>query len=681
MKRPTISLVVILFFAALTGAQPVFTVKDLLSLKRLGYPELSPDGKKVAYAIGTVDMEANRVVNQIFVVNIDGSGKRQITVGPNSSSSPKWSPDGGRIAYVSGGQIWTVTASGDNRVQVTNISTGASGPVWSPDGKWIAFTSEVYPECNDDACNKAEDDRVANSKVKAQVTDRLLFKHWNEWRTRKRTHVFIVPSSGGTARDMTPGDFDSPPYSAATGTDYTFSPDSKTLVYLKNPDKVEAISTNSDIFLVPLEGGEPRNITAGMNGYDLSPAFTPDGRYLIFRSQKTPTFEADRWRVMRYDTKTGDIAELTIGFDLQAEDLTISKDGKTVYFTAGERGRSPIFSVPVEPDLRLRVATHVRKVVDNVNASHVNLAPDGKTLVFGVSSLTFPNEIAAADVNTGKLTMITSENQEFLSRFRLKGGEEMEWTGAEDTRIHGFVVKPANFDPRKKYPVLVLIHGGPQSAWMDGWSYRWNPQVFANQGFVVFMPNPRGSTTYGQRFVDEISGDWGGKVYVDIMNGVAEFIKNSYVDKERIGAAGASYGGYMIAWLLGHNNDPRFRFRAFVAHAGVYNLESMATSTEEIFFVNWEFKGMPWENPELYEKWSPHKYAKNFDTPTLVTGGELDFRVPIDQCLQLFTTLQLRGVESRLVVFPDEGHWILKPHNSEFWYSEVTNWLNRFLKK
>jgi dipeptidyl aminopeptidase/acylaminoacyl peptidase len=257
----------------------------------------------------------------------------------------------------------------------------------------------------------------------------------------------------------------------------------------------------------------------------------------------------------------------------------------------------------------------------------------------------------------------------------------MEWIGASDTKIHGFVVKPANFDPGKKYPVVVLIHGGPQSAWMDGWSYRWNPQVFAGQGYVVFMPNPRGSTTYGQKFVDEISGDWGGKVYVDIMNGVAEFIRNPYVDKERIGAAGASYGGYMIAWLLGHNNDPRFRFKAFVSHAGVFNLESMATSTEEIFFVNWEFKGMPWENPELYEKWSPHKYAKNFDTPTLVTGGELDFRVPIDQCLQLYTTLQLRGIDSRLVVFPDEGHWILKPQNSEFWYSEVTNWLNKYLKK
>lgn len=680
MKRTISLLAVFLLVTVSVFAQSQFTVNDMLTLKRVGYPELSPDGKTIAYTIGTVDKEANRVTNQIYTVNIDGSGKKQITTGNASSTSPKWSPDGTRLAFVTGGQIWTMSPSGENRVQVTNISTGAAGPVWSADGKWIAFSSEVYPECPDDACNKAEDERVANSKVKAYVTDRLLFKHWNEWRHRKRTHVFIVPSTGGTAKDMTPGDFDSPPYSAATGIDYTFSPNGKTLVYLRNPDKVEAVSTNSDIFLQPIEGGEAKNITKGMNGYDVGPVFTRDGRYLLFRSQKTPTFEADRWRIMRYDTRSGEIVELTTGFDLQADDITLSPDGKTIYFAAGERGRSPIFSVPVEPNFRLRIATHVKKVVDRVTAGHINVTPDGKTFVFGSSSLTYPNEIMRANVDGGGLAMVAPENQQFLVKFGLRKAEETEWIGAENTNNHGFVVKPPNFDAAKKYPVLVMIHGGPQGAWMDGWSFRWNPQIYANQGYVVFMPNPRGSTTYGQKFIDEISGDWGGKVYTDIMNGVADLIKRPYADKERIGAAGASYGGYMVAWLLGHNNDTRFRFKTFVSHAGVFNLESMATSTEEIFFVNWEFKGMPWENPEMYARWSPHKYAKNFNTPTLVTGGELDFRVPIDQCLQLYTTLQLRGVESKLVVFPDEGHWILKPQNSEFWHREVISWLNKYLK-
>jgi dipeptidyl aminopeptidase/acylaminoacyl peptidase len=250
-----------------------------------------------------------------------------------------------------------------------------------------------------------------------------------------------------------------------------------------------------------------------------------------------------------------------------------------------------------------------------------------------------------------------------------------------NTKVHGFVIKPANFDPSRKYPMLVLIHGGPQGAWNDDWGYRWNPQIFANAGYVVFMPNQRGSTGYGQQFVNEVSADWGGRAFTDVMNGVAEMIKRPYVDRNNIGAAGASYGGFMVDWILGHNNDRRFKFKTLVSHAGVYNLESMAGATEELWFVNWEFKGMPWQNPVNYQRWSPHRFAKNFSTPTLVTAGELDYRVPVDQSLQLFTALQLNNVESKLIVFPDEGHWILKPQNSEFWYRNVLQWLDKHLKQ
>jgi dipeptidyl aminopeptidase/acylaminoacyl peptidase len=265
-------------------------------------------------------------------------------------------------------------------------------------------------------------------------------------------------------------------------------------------------------------------------------------------------------------------------------------------------------------------------------------------------------------------------------KLKLAAPEEIEWRGAFNAKNHGFLVKPANFDASRKYPLVVLIHGGPQSAWNDNWGYRWNPQIFAARGYVVFLPNPRGSVGYGQRFVDEVTADWGGRAYTDIMNGVAEVIKMPYVDKTRIGAAGASYGGYMVDWILGHNNDPRFKFKTLVSHAGVYNLESMATATEELWFVNWEFKGMPWQNRAVYDKWSPHKFAANFKTPTLVTAGELDCRVPIDQSLQLYTALQLNGTDSKLIIFPDEGHWILKPQNSEFWYGQVLDWLGKYLK-
>jgi len=572
-------------------------------------------------------------------------------------------------------------ADGSDRKQVTNISTGAGQPVWSRDGHWLAFSSDVYPECKSDDCNRSEDEKAESSKVQAHVTDRLLFRHWVEWRTRKRTHVFVVSANGGPSRDVTPGDFDSPPYAAASGVDYTFSPDGQSIVYLRNPDKVEARSTNSDIFIIPLNGGEAKNITAGMNGYDVSPTYTPDGRYLLFRSQATATFEADRWRVMRYDPANGEIVELTKGFDQQAEEIAVSPDSKTVYFTANLRGKNPIFSVPVEPDFRQRIATHVKEVVPNIYAGGVAVGSDNRTLIFNASSNAAPAEIWTANADTGNASAITHITDASMAAFKLRKAEDFDWIGGANEKMHGLTLLPANFDPSKKYPLIVLIHGGPQGAWGDNWGYRWNPQIFANQGYVIFMPNQRGSTGYGQRIVNEVSGDWGGKAYADIMNGVAAFIKKPYIDKDNIGAAGASYGGYMIDWLLGHNNDPRFKFKTFVSHAGVYNLESMSTATEELWFVNWEFKGFPWENRVNYERWSPNRFAKNFSTPTLVTCGELDFRVPVDQSYQLFTTLQLKGVDSKLIVFPDEGHWILKPQNSEFWYNNVMDWFNAHLKQ
>ena len=680
MKRIFFVLGFVLLATFAASAQAIFTVNDLINLKRVGDPQLSPDGKWVAYSIGVVNKEANKTLTQIQMVSVDGSKRKQITDGTSSSSSPRWSPDGKMLAYTSGGQLWTMKPDGDDKQQVTKVSTGAGGPVWSPDGKFIAFGSDVYPECKSDDCNKAEDEKAENTKMKAHVTERLLFKHWVEWRDRKRTHVFVVSAKGGPASDLTPGDFDSPPVAAVSGVDYAFSPDGSSLVYIKNPDKVEATSTNSDIFVMRLNGGESKNITAGMNGYDASPVYTPDGKYLLFRSQATATFEADRWRIMRYNPANGEIVELTKGFDEQVDEMIVTADSKTIYFTAGENGRVPIFSVPVEPDFRLRIATHVKKIADVSYASNLNVTTDGRDIVYASSSMAGPAEIRRVSVNGSSSSALTTVNEAELKPFGLKAAEDMSWKGGMGDTVHGWLLKPANFDAAKKYPLIVLIHGGPQGAWSDNWGYRWNPQVFANQGYVVFMPNPRGSTGYGQKFVNDISGDWGGKAFVDITNGVAMVANQPFVDKSRIGSAGASYGGYMVDWLLGHNNDPRFKFKAFVSHAGVYNLESMATATEELWFVNWEFKGFPWQNRTLYEKWSPNRFAANFATPTLVTCGELDYRVPYDQSLQLYTTLQLKGVESKLVVFPDEGHWILKPQNSEFWYNNATDWFKKYLK-
>jgi dipeptidyl aminopeptidase/acylaminoacyl peptidase len=648
-----------------------YTIEDLLKVRRVSDPQLSPDGKTVAFTIGDVNFDGNRAVNQIYLVSISGGEIKQLTNGDKSASAPRWSPDGKKIAYVTGGQIWRMDRDGDDKEQVTKISTGAGGPVWSPDGSWLAFGSEVYPDCNDDDCNKRKDEAADKSKVKAHITQRLLFRHWDEWRDIKRGHVFVVSSKGGVARDLTPGDFDAPPYGAASGVDYAFSPDGKEIAFLRNPDKVEAISTNSDIYVVSLSGGAAKNITIRNKGYDAGPVYTPDGKSILYRSQATEGFEADRWRLMNYNRATGTSTEITRGFDLQVDELALSPDGNSVYFTAGERGSHPIYKVSLQDG-------QAQKVIGDIYAGGLQVAPDG-TLVFSSSSIDAPPEIYRG--NGASTIALTRINSELMAPHGLKRAEETEWTGALGKKIHGYVVKPSNFDASKKYPLLVLIHGGPQGAWNNSWSYRWNPAVFADAGYVVFAPNPRGSTGYGQQFVNEISADWGGKAYTDIMNGVADVIRrNSFIDKNRIGAAGASYGGYMINWIEGHNTDSRFRFKVLVSHDGVYNLESMYGATEELWFTDWEFKGTPWTNPMMYARWSPSKFVKNFKTPILIIHGELDFRVPIGESLQLFTAVQLKGIDSKLLIFPDEGHWVLKPQNSQLWYHTVIGWVDKYLK-
>ena len=676
MNRLVVLLAIFLFTANsfVTGQNRTYSVEDLMKVRRVSDPQLSPDGTRVALVIGDVNLDANRVVNQIYLTSLEGGEIKQLTTGERSSTAPRWSSDGKKIAYATGGQIWVMDSDGDNKEQVTKISTEAASPLWSPDGKWIAFTSEVHPDCSSDDCNKKKDEEAEKSKVKDHTTSRLLFRHWNEWRDVKRTHVFVVQSKGGTARDLTPGDFDSPPYAAATGVDFAFSPDSREIAYLRNPDKVEAISTNSDIYVVALSGGPAKDITVNNRGYDAGPMCTRDGRYIIYRSQATPGFEADRWRLMSYNRATGVSVELTKGFDQQVEEVALSPDGNYAYFTAGERGHAPIFRVPLGGAVP-------QKMVADVFASNLQITPNGKKLVFAGSSIASPTEIYTANADGSAVMPLTSVNKQLMDRANLRPAEELEWTGALGRKIHGFVVKPTNFDPSKRYPLVVLIHGGPQSAWNDNWGYRWNPQLFANAGYIVFAPNPRGSTGYGQQFVNEISGDWGGKAYIDIMNGVADVLRrNTFIDRNRIGAAGASYGGYMINWIEGHNNDPRFQFKVLVSHDGVYNLTSMYGATEELWFPEWEFKGTPWSNPAMYARWSPHNFVKNFKTPMLVIHSELDYRVPIGEGLQLFTALQRMGVESKMLMFPDEGHWVLKPQNSELWFDTVLDWLDKYLQ-
>ena len=679
MKRfPGILVVLVALGSLLIAQERRFTVNDLLKVRRVSDPQVSPKGDLVAFTITDMDTTANRGSTQIYLVPLAGGEMRQLTNDENSSASPRWSPDGEKLAFISArdgqDQIWTIDISSGALTKITHLSAGAGGdPVWSPDGNWIAFTADVYPECKDEACNNRMAAQRAQTKVHPHVSDRLLFRHWKSWKDGMRSHIFVAPVQGGEARDLTPGDYDAPPFSLGGMTDYAFSPDSKELAFASNHDKVEATSTNSDVWIVSVRGGAAKNITATNHGYDGSPRFSPDGRYLAYRSQVTPGFESDRFRLMLYDRKTGRAQSLSETLDSWVDEYTFSPDSQTIYLTAEDRGRNPIYSVSVN-------GGPVRKVVADGFNGEISVTRDGRSFVFSRSSMAKPSEIYRANIDGTGATPLTTTNDTFISSFKLQPGEEVTWTGGAGAKVAGWIVKPANFSPRRKYPLVVLIHGGPQGAWNNNWGYRWNPQVWANNGYVAFMPNPRGSTGYGQRFVNEISGDWGGKVFVDISNGVAMAANLPYVDKNRIGAAGASYGGYMIDWIEGHNNDPRFTYKVLVSHDGVYNLTAMYGATEELWFPEWEFKGTPWTNKPMYERWSPHNFVQNFKTPILVITNDLDFRVPVTEGLQLFTAAQRMGVESKLVDFSDEGHWVQKPGNSVFWYNTVLDWLDKHLK-
>ncbi len=647
---------------------------DMLRVKRIGGAVVSPDGKHVAYTQGVVDKTANRVKYDIWVVPAQGGEPRQLTNGERSSSDPCWSPDGKSIAFVSNrdgvAQAWIVGVEGGEPRKLTNFYTDISGLIWSPDGKWMAFTADVYPECPDDECNRRKLAEAEASKVKAKTAERLLYRHWTSFKEGRRSHIFVVPASGGAARDLTPGDHDAPPFSLG-GSDYAFSPDGAELAFARNTEKDEAVSTNNDIFVVPVSGGEAKRISTS-KGSDINPRYSPDGRYVAWLSQETPTFEADRKEVITYDRQTGQLRRLSDKIDLSFDEIVWSPDGKRLFLTGEHKGHSSIFTLSL-------AGNDSRTLLEQGQNGSLSIAPDGATLYFTNALFSRPAEVFSLHAD-GKATtaQLTHANDALCRELKFGAVEDLWFEGAGGTKVHAFVVKPPQFEPGKKYPMITLIHGGPQGAWTNGWSYRWNPQMFAAPGYVALMINPRGSTGYGQKFTDEISGDWGGKVYTDLMHGVDAAIKQGYVDENRIGAAGGSYGGYMVNWILGHNQNNRFK--ALVSHAGVYNLESMYGATEELWFTEWEFKGNPWDHPKLYEKWSPHRFAKNFNTPTLVIHGELDYRVPVGEGLQLFTALQRRNVPSRLLYFPDEGHWVLKPQNSETWYKNVHEWFAKYLQ-
>ena len=659
------------------------TFDDMMQMHRVATPEISPDGKWVVYVVTTPDMSANRNASNLWMVSAQGGAPIQLTQSGHDSS-PVWSPDGKMIAFLSSrdgnSQVYVLPMEGGEAHAITHVSTGADLVKWSPDGKTIAFTSSVYPDCKDDECNKKHDEEKDKNKVKARAYEQLLYRHWTHWFEGKRSHLFVMAVSNlgqmeesATPRDLNPGaGYDVPPDERGGPGDINFSPDSKEICFTAVPDKVEATSTNGELFIVPVTGGEAKKITNNP-GFDGSPVYSPDGRYIAYHAQVTPGYEADRWRVMLYERQTGKTQNISEGFDRSANDLAWSGDSKTIFFTAENETLQPIYA------LAARAGAEPKKIVSEGFNTSISLSSDGKTLAFERTSLTMPAEVFVAAADGSGARQITQHNEAILSKLDMNAPETFWFDSADGTKVQAMLVRPPKFDASKKYPLLVLLHGGPQTMFSNAWGYRWNPQVFSTPGYVTLMINRRGSTGYGQKFTDEITNDWGGKAYADVMKGVdASLAKYKFIDGARMAAAGGSYGGYMANWIATHNG----RFKAIISHAGIYDKVSMY-ATEELWFEEHDMQGTPWTNPESYRKWAPLTYAGElgkFKTPTLVICGERDYRVPYTQSLEFFNALQRQGVPSKLVVFPDEGHWILMPQNAQFWYKTFLDWLATYLK-
>ncbi len=649
-----------------------FDTAALLKIQRIADPQLSPDGKTVAFEVTVPDIDQNKRVHSVWSVPMEGGPPLKLA---DLAERPRWSPDGRLIYYVStsgdSSQIWSMNPDGSGRAQVTRLSTEADGEIVSPDGKYLVVTSRVFPECGaDDACSSKRLEADKQSKVKARLITGLLYRHWTTWEGNTRSHILSISLADGKVVDLSPGTREVPPFSLGGPDDYAISPDSKEVCFSMNTDDMPAAGTNNDLFVVPIAGGMSHKITSNP-GADNSPLYSPDGKYLGYRSQARGGFESDRWRLVVLERASGNLTIPTDAIDRPVNSFVWSPDSKRLFFTVEDRGHQAIQFVAVEGG-GARVAVTGNNTLDDMQFS-----ADGKTIVFTRQSGSSPVEICKAISTGGAAVALTHLNDDLLNQYQLTPFEDFRVTSQDNVQIQSFMVKPPNFDPAVKYPVLLLIHGGPEGEWDESWTYRWNAQVFAGAGYVVVMPNPRGSFGYGQKFTDDINQDWGGKPFDDIMATTDYVEKLPYVDSNRMAAAGGSYGGYMINWMLGHTT----RFKCFVSHAGVYDLREEAESTEELWFPIWEFGGMPWDNPEIYDKWSPSHYAKEFQTPTLVIHGELDFRIPYTQGLELFTTLQMRKVPSQLLIFPDEGHWVLKPQNSELWYKTFLDWVGNWTKK
>ena len=638
------------------------TFEDFIALKAVSDPRLSPDGKWVAYTVSTPSLQDNRNVSRVWVAELATGKTRQITDGPGSDRQPRWSPDGKTLAFIStregGAQVWVLPIAGGDARKVSSLADGASDPLWLPDGSGLLVVSDVkWPE------RQEIDVRNGSYPTEARIWTGLFWRHWDDFRAGKRQHLFRVDLASGKATDLTRVDIDIPTIATGGDGDVTVSPDGKDILVAMHGDTAVADNTNVDIYAV--DGPNLHRITTNQ-GADHTPRYSPDNRWASYLSMERPGFEADRLRLMVADRRAGTPApvDATAGWNLSVGSYRWCPNSRCVYAVVEERGRDNIYRIDVPGFKRTRVIT------GGLN-TNVQVAPDNRTLVYVHQSNTQPPEVWVGN------KALTHHNDSAIAALDLPPLEEFGFVGALGDSVFGWTQKPPNFDPSRKYPLVYLIHGGPQGAWTDYWGARWNYQMFAARGWVVAAVNFHGSTGYGQKFTDAISQHWGDHPFEDLMKGLDVVVRLPYVDSTRMGAAGASYGGYMILWIAGQTN----RFKVLVDHDGVFNPVSMAGSTEELWFTDWEFGGPLYGNRALYEKWSPLNHVTNWKTPLLVVHGQLDYRVDLSEGYQAFTAAKRMGVDAKFLYFPDEGHWVLRPRNRRLWWGTVLDWLEGNLRE